>query len=284
VKDLLVTGAAGQLGTAIANQVAGHPQIKLHLANRNELDITDPISVSDYFAKNQMDGVINCAAYTAVDLAESHREEAFLVNAEGAKNIAQACQESDTPLYHISTDYVFDGIGAKPYTEQDAINPKSVYGASKAEGERLIRDVCPEACIIRTSWLVDAEGQNFVNTMIKLGSERDSISIVDDQVASPTWAPLLADGLLTAISHEANLSGTFHYAHEGECSWKKFAEYIFKNLDIQCQVNAISTQDFGAAAPRPKYSKLDTTKLKAIGHFTFPTWEEASTQFLQPTK
>lgn len=279
-----MTGAGGQLGTALANQVAGHTLIRLHLASRIELDITDPISVSKYFANNQMDGVINCAAYTAVDLAETNREDAFRVNAEGARNIAKACQESNTSLYHISTDYVFEGNGNRPYTEQDEINPQSVYGESKAEGERLIREAYTEACIIRTSWLVDAKGQNFVNAMIRLGSERDSISVVDDQVASPTWAPLLAEGLLTSISKEANLAGTFHYAHEGECSWKKFTEYIFNDLDIQCQVNAISTADFGATAPRPKYSKLDTSKLKGIGHFVFPTWEEASTQFLQTAK
>lgn len=284
MKDILVTGSGGQLGSALARQISNHPEIRLHLANRNDLDIADQTSVLRHFSDNQYYGVINCAAYTAVDLAESNREEAFKINAQGAANVARACLDSSAKLFHISTDYVFDGQSQRPYLESDNVNPINVYGESKAEGERLLQELNADACIIRTSWLVDSEGKNFVNTMKRLGSERDAIQVVDDQIASPTWAPMLADGILNSLESGEDMSGLFHYAHDHECTWRKFAELIFDTLDIHCKVMPVKTEDFGATAKRPRYSKLDTTKLKEKGHFEFPTWSEASQHFLQQTK
>jgi dTDP-4-dehydrorhamnose reductase len=281
VKDILVTGAGGQLGAALARQISNHPRIRLHLFSRSKLDIANAAAVSQHFSDHQYYGVINCAAYTAVDLAESNREEAFKINAQGAANVARACLDSASKLFHISTDYVFNGESNTPYLETDELNPINVYGESKAEGERLIQELNAYASIIRTSWLVDPEGRNFVNTMKRLGIERDSIQVVEDQISSPTWAPLLADGLLCAIDEEQDLSGLYHYAHDNECSWKNFTELIFDILDIECKVYAVKTKDFGASARRPKYSKLDTTKLKGIGSFQFPKWDEATRQFLQ---
>jgi len=284
VKDILVTGAGGQLGAALARQISNHPRVRLHLSSRSKLDIANAAEVSRHFSDHQYYGVINCAAYTAVDLAESNREEAFKINTQGAANVARACLDSESKLFHISTDYVFDGESHTPYLETDEVNPINVYGESKVEGERLIQELNADASVIRTSWLVDPEGRNFVNTMKRLGAERDSIQVVDDQISSPTWAPLLADGLLRAIAEEQDLSGLYHYAHDNECSWKNFAELIFDILDIECKVYAVKTKDFDAPASRPRYSKLDTTKLKNIGLFQFPRWDEATRQFLQLTE
>lgn len=284
MKDILVTGAAGQLGVALAHRQQFHPQLKLHLTTKSEIDIRSMESISHFLTDNQFYAVINCAAYTAVDLAEANRDEAFLVNATGAENLARVCKSTSIKLWHVSTDYVFDGEANRPYTEEDKVNPINAYGESKAEGERLIMKENPEAVILRTSWLVSPDGQNFVNTMKRLGRERANIQVVDDQTASPTWAPLLAEGILRSLENETQLTGIYHFAHKGDCTWKDFAEFIFAELGIDCVVEPVSTSEFAAPAKRPKFSKLNTNKLQALGDFSFPTWQEASRQYLHPTE
>ena len=279
-----MTGAAGQLGQALADCQILFPELKLRLATKAEVDICSTDSINRFLTDNQFYSVINCAAYTAVDHAETNRAAAFDVNSSGASNVAQACHNSNTRLVHISTDYVFDGEKDEPYLETDEVNPINVYGESKAEGESKIAEVMPEATIIRTSWLVSPKGNNFVNTMIRLGNEKDEISVVDDQHASPTWAPLLAKGILQSIQDESDLPGIYHYAHNGLCSWKDFAEFIFQKKDIACEVNPVTTDHFGAPARRPAFSKLDTQKLKNHGGFDFPHWKEATEQYLQSTQ
>ena len=241
---LLVTGGRGQLGRSLAARATWAPDI-------DELDITKPIDLPD------CDLVINAAAYTAVDKAETERDAAFAINRDGAANLARACRARGVRLLHVSTDYVFDGTGTRPYREDDPVAPQSVYGASKAEGERAVLEL--GGTVVRTSWLFGEGGPSFVHTMLRLARERPSLRVVADQHGCPTYAGDLADALLALAGTPA---GIYHYCNDGATTWYAFAQAI---VGSAVRVDPITTADYPTPAKRPAYSVLDTTKVRALG-------------------
>lgn len=258
---ILITGANGQLGMCLKDQVKKFPLFEYHFKSSKELDITDSKSVSLLFSEENYDYCINCAAYTAVDKAEEERERAFLVNAEAVKYLAEASKKSNTTLIHISTDFVFDGTKTSPYTEEDIPNPLNVYGASKLKGEQYVQDTLSNYFIIRTSWVYSEYGNNFVKTMLRLAKERDEISVVNDQIGSPTYAGDLAGFLLTIIAKNSNKYGLYNYSNEGVISWYNFATEIFKIKALAINVKAIPTKEYLTKARRPLFSPLNIDKL-----------------------
>ncbi|ESU24168.1 dTDP-4-dehydrorhamnose reductase [Flavobacterium enshiense DK69] len=245
------------------------------------MDITDSVNCDLVFEKYQPKFCINTAAYTAVDKAESEPEKAHLINVVGARNIAEACKKNNTTLLHISTDFVFDGEITTPYLESDIPNPTSVYGQTKLDGEKVIQAVWEKHFIIRTSWLYSQFGNNFMKTMLRLASDRDMLSIVDDQIGTPTNAVDLAEALVGMITFcDAEpvggvQCGIYNFSNEGQCSWFDFAKKIFEVNNIAIILNPISTSSYPTAAKRPKYSVLDKTKIKNTFGLNIKKWEEA---------
>ncbi|MEH6649460.1 MAG: dTDP-4-dehydrorhamnose reductase [Motiliproteus sp.] len=257
---LLLTGADGQFGRCLQDRAGDHQLIAL---NRHGLDITDAKAVSDCLQQHRPDIVINGAAYTDVDRAESEPEKAYAVNRDGAANLAHACAKLDIPLIHISTDYVFDGTATTPYKPNDPTNPINVYGKSKLAGEEAIREIWPKHLIIRTSWLFSEYGNNFVKTMLRLAKERDEISVVNDQVGCPTYAGHLAEVALVLL--DVSRWGTCHVVGDPAISWHGFANAIRKAASeqkhLQClpRIIPISTTEYPTAALRPLHSQLAST-------------------------
>ena len=271
----LVTGGNGQLAQCLKEIVKYHDELDITFQDLPDLDITNKQQLESYFSNNELDYCINCAAYTAVDLAEEQSELAYAVNAEGPKNIAMLCLKYNIKLIHISTDFVFDGQQRTPYSETDAPNPLSVYGASKLQGERNIQDVMENYFIVRTSWLYSEYGKNFMKTMLKLSETRDQISVVSDQIGSPTYAGDLAEGLIKIVLSSSISYGIYHYSNGGIVSWYDFAVEIFKQFGKTIEVKPIKTKDYPTAAKRPKYSVLDTTKIKNNFDYTINDWQES---------
>ena len=269
----LVTGGNGQLAQSLKDVVNHQDELDVDFKDLPDLDITNKQQLESYFSNNELDYCINCAAYTAVDLAEEQSELAYAVNAEGPKNIAMLCLKYNIKLIHISTDFVFDGQQRTPYSETDAPNPLSVYGASKLQGERNIQDVMENYFIVRTSWLYSEYGKNFMKTMLKLSETRDQISVVSDQIGSPTYAGDLAEGLIKIVLSSSISYGIYHYSNGGIVSWYDFAVEIFKQLGKTIEVKPIKTKDYPTAAKRPKYSVLDTTKIKNNFDYTIKDWQ-----------
>ena len=269
----LVTGGNGQLAQCLKEIVKYHDELDITFQDLPDLDITNKQKLESYFSNNELDYCINCAAYTAVDLAEEQSELAYAVNAEGPKNIAMLCLKYNIKLIHISTDFVFDGQQRTPYSETDAPNPLSVYGASKLQGERNIQDVMENYFIVRTSWLYSEYGKNFMKTMLKLSETRDQISVVSDQIGSPTYAGDLAEGLIKIVLSSSISYGIYHYSNGGIVSWYDFAVEIFKQFGKTIEVKPIKTKDYPTAAKRPKYSVLDTTKIKNNFYCTINDWQ-----------
>lgn len=284
---VLVTGANGQLGQAIQSIGEKYPSIDFVFCTSSNLDITSLVQCENVFQKYQPQFCINTAAYTAVDKAESEPEKANLVNVIGAKNLAQVCKNQKTTLIHISTDFVFDGKSfvtpsgvEKPFTELDKPNPTSVYGKTKLDGEIAIQNILDEHFIIRTSWVYSQFGNNFMKTMIRLGNERESLSVVNDQIGTPTNAVDLAEVLIKIIISNIqqpapNKYGIYNFSNEGQCSWYDFAREIFKQNNIQTQLNPISTIDYPTPAKRPKFSVLDKTKIKTTFGIPIENWKES---------
>lgn len=258
----LVTGGNGQLAQSLKDVVNHQDELDVDFQDLPDLDITNKQQLESYFSNNELDYCINCAAYTAVDLAEEQSELAYAVNAEGPKNIAMLCLKYNIKLIHISTDFVFDGQQRTPYSETDAPNPLSVYGASKLQGERNVQDVMENYFIVRTSWLYSEYGKNFMKTMLKLSETRDQISVVSDQIGSPTYAGDLAEGLIKIVLSSSISYGIYHYSNGGIVSWYDFAVEIFKQFGKTIEVKPIKTKDYPTAAKRPKYSVLETTKIE----------------------
>ena len=258
----LVTGGNGQLAQCLKEIVKYHDELDITFQDLPDLDITNKQQLESYFSNNELDYCINCAAYTAVDLAEEQSELAYAVNAEGPKNIAMLCLKYNIKLIHISTDFVFDGQQRTPYSETDAPNPLSVYGASKLQGERNIQDVMENYFIVRTSWLYSEYGKNFMKTMLKLSETRDQISVVSDQIGSPTYAGDLAAALTKIVLSSSTNYGVYHYSNLGTTSRYDFAVEIFKQFGKTIEVKPIKTKDYPTAAKRPKYSVLETTKIE----------------------
>ena len=277
---VLVTGASGQLGQAIQFIAKNHSEIKFVFCSSSDLDISNKENCQTVFQKTKPDFCINAAAYTAVDKAESERDKAELINVLGSKNIAEVCNNFDVKLIHISTDFVFDGSNNKPYTETQITNPKGVYGQTKLDGEKAIQHVFSKYYIIRTSWVYSQFGNNFMKTMLRLASERTALSVVNDQIGTPTNAVDLAEALVQIIL-SANQQpttdnyGIYNFSNEGECSWYDFAKKIFEINNVSIDLSAIPTEQFPTPAQRPKYSVLDKSKIKTTFGITIKTWEES---------
>ena len=277
---VLVTGASGQLGQSIQFIATNHLNINFVFCNSSDLDITNKENCTTIFHTIKPDYCINTAAYTAVDKAESEPDKAHLINVVGAKNIAEACKEFDTNLIHISTDFVFDGTKNSPYNEMDLPNPKGVYGQTKLAGEKAIQNVFSNYFIIRTSWVYSQFGNNFMKTMLRLASERDTISVVDDQIGTPTNAVDLAEVIVQIILNNSQQScpenyGIYNFSNEGQCSWYEFAKKIFETNEIKVNLFPIPSTAFPTPAVRPKYSVLDKIKIKTTFGIEIKPWEQA---------
>ena len=275
MKRILITGANGQLGQSIAEMSKNHKQIECFFVTRNELDITNEDLINHYFDDKSFDFVINCAAYTAVDKAEDDQENAFLVNAKATEFIAKITNEKGIPFIHVSTDYVFDGTEAQPRLETDQTNPIGVYGQTKLDGENLALGNNPKTIILRTAWVYSRFGNNFVKTMLRLFNDKDSISVVADQIGSPTNAIDLANAILEIVSKDELVYGIYNYSNEGECSWFEFAQKIKEFSGSSIEINPVPTSAYPTKAKRPAYSLLDKSKIKEVYQLEIPTWEDS---------
>ena len=275
---VLVTGANGQLGQAIQSIVDNYPSIDFVFCSSSDLDITNSANCEAIFKQYKPQFCINAAAYTAVDKAESEPEKAHLINVTGAKNVAEVCKQYNTILLHISTDFVFDGTAKKPYTEDDVPNPIGVYGQTKLDGEIAIQNTWNKHFIIRTSWVYSPFGNNFMKTMIRLGNEKDELSVVSDQIGTPTNAIDLAEVLLFIVENQKmkiKSFGIYHFSNKGECSWYDFAKEIFTLNHIQINLKSIPTEAYPTSAKRPKYSVLDKTKITTTFGIPINNWKES---------
>lgn len=275
--NILVTGCYGQLGKEIQKLAEGSTEHQWIFTDVDTLDITDPDAVERCFSEYCIGVCINCAAYTAVDKAEDEPDLAARVNTLAPQILAGACLKHQALLVHISTDYVFDGDGTSPYKVDALVNPQSVYGSTKAEGERLIRESGCKHVIVRTAWLYSSNGKNFVKTMLSLGDTRPEINVVNDQRGCPTWAHDLALALVALTDHYGSepVFETFHFTNEGNITWYDFACAIMEVGGKHCQVNPISTRQFPAKAHRPAYSVLDLSKIKQVTGMVIPHWRDS---------
>jgi len=275
MQTILVTGSNGQLGNEIKKFQDSFNYI---FTDIDELDITNFNDLLQLFNKNKIDAILNCAAYTAVDKAETEPELAHKINVKGVENLNKISMEKEVPIIHISTDYVFDGKNFKPYLEQDKTNPQGIYGKTKLEGEEKLSKN-PKAVIIRTSWLYSSYGNNFVKTIIKIAKENREIKVVSDQIGSPTYAFDLAEGCINIMkkifNNTSNYSGIYHFSNEGVCSWYDFAKFIVDYKKIECIVFPISTKEFPRPAQRPHFSVLDKTKIKTTFDIKIPYWTDS---------
>ena len=271
----LVTGANGQLGQSLQFIAPNYPEIKFVFCSSADLDISNLENCLAVFSNIQPNYCINAAAYTAVDKAESEPKKAHLVNVVGTKNLAEVCKTHNTILLHISTDFVFDGNRNSPYRETDDTNPTGVYGQTKLDGEKAIQAVFDNYFIIRTSWVYSQFGNNFMKTMLRLASERESLSIVNDQIGTPTNAVDLADALIKIVISNKNTFGIYNFSNEGQCSWYDFAKKIFEINKIKIDLQPIPTTSFPTPAKRPAFSVLDKTKIKNTFGIEIKNWEES---------
>lgn len=271
---IVVAGARGMLGQDLMEMYGDEARAVYH----DQMEITDPVSVERTLKTLRPKVVINSVAYTDVDGCESNTERAFAVNGEGVRNLALATREIGAKLVQVSTDYVFDGSKGVPWLEDDPVNPLSVYGRSKLLGEENAR-LNPDHLIVRTQWLYGLHGRNFVETMLRLGGERDQLAVVDDQVGSPTWTVDLCLALRALI--EKDRRGTYHAANAGSCSWRGFAEAIFRESGMATVVNPITTGELGRPAPRPLYSVLDCSRLVRDTGFAPQGWLDALKSYLR---
>ena len=276
---VLVTGANGQLGQSIQFIANKYPNIQFVYTDFQEMDITNLESCQTVFSQYSPEFCVNTAAYTAVDKAESEHEKAHLINAVGSENLAKVCKEYDTILVHISTDFIFDGSSSVPYSETATPNPKSVYGQTKLEGEIAIQKILEKHFIIRTSWVYSQFGNNFTKTMLRLALERDSLSVVADQIGTPTNAVDLAEVLIKIIESchaelvSASNFGIYNFSNEGQCSWYDFANEIFHQKGIKIDLKPIPTSAYPTPAKRPAYSVLDKTKIKSVFDIKINDWQ-----------
>ncbi len=277
---ILVTGANGQLGSELQYLSNQYPNYEFIFTDVDTLDITKSGNAEKFVEDNPVDFIINCAAYTAVDKAEEDRDNAFLINTVAVDYLVDAAAKSNACLIHISTDYVFDGSENIPYDEESPTFPKTLYGDTKNEGEKLVLYADINALIIRTSWLYSTFGNNFVKTMLRLGNDKDEIGVVSDQIGTPTYARDLAKAILDIISklkidNDNNTQEIYHYTNEGVASWYDFACEIFRYENINCKVKSIGTSQFPTLAKRPPYSVLDKSKIKKDFNIEIPYWVDS---------
>jgi len=280
--NILVTGSNGQLGSEI-KELSSEYKHNFFFSDRSELDISDKKALEDYLSRNDINIIINCAAYTAVDKAESDAINADKINHLAVKYLAQLAKERNIQLIHISTDYVFDGKNYKPYNEDDITNPNGVYGQTKLDGEKAIQDINPKnSIIIRTSWVYSSYGANFVKTMLRLGKEKDSLGVIYDQVGTPTYARDLAKTILDIIPNINNETvAIYNYSNEGVLSWYDFAKEIMRMAKLDCKVNPIETVDYPTPCARPHYSLLNKSKIKKEFNLTIPFWKDSLDECLR---
>lgn len=273
--NILITGCEGQLGNEIRLLQSQHEKHVFFNTDVAELDITDQQAVERYVDEHEIDGVVNCAAYTAVDRAESDKERATAINTLAPSYLAAAIERRGGWLIHISTDYVFDGTKHLPYVETDTPCPEGVYGSTKLAGEFGATKFCKRTVIVRTAWLYSPFGNNFVKTMMRLGREREQLNVVFDQIGTPTYAADLAGAIMSIVEHGV-VPGVYHYTNEGVCSWYDFTKSIHRIAGITgCTVLPIHTSEYPTPATRPAMSVLDKTKIKNTYALTIPHWEES---------
>ena len=280
--NVLVTGSYGQLGSEIKELSVNYPN-NYFFTDKDELDITSIEAIKNFVDANDIDTIINCAAYTAVDKAEEDEVDADKINHLAVKYLAQISKEINIKFIHISTDYVFDGKNHRPYIESDPVSPQSVYGQTKLDGEKALLEVNPEnSIIIRTSWVYSSYGANFVKTMLRLGKERDELNVIYDQVGTPTYAKDLARAILEIIPKIDNKKvEIYHYSNNGVLSWYDFAKEIMRMAKIDCQINPIETKEYPTPASRPHYSLLNKSKIIKQFDLCIPYWKDSLDECLK---
>ena len=272
---ILITGCNGQLGNEIQLLEKENPQHTYFNTDVAELDITDQKAIEKFVSENAIDGIVNCAAYTAVDKAEENQDLCMKLNATAPDYLAQAIEKRGGWMIQISTDYVFDGTNHKPYTEADSVCPNSTYGRTKLAGEQAVMAGCKKSMIIRTAWLYSTFGNNFVKTMIRLGKEKPELGVIFDQIGTPTYARDLAVAIFAAIN-QGIVPGIYHFSNEGVISWYDFTKAIHRIAGITtCRVRPLHTEEYPTPANRPHYSVLDKTKIKQTYGIEIPYWEES---------
>jgi len=283
--NVLITGANGQLGSEIKDCQHNFKELNIVYADIPDLDICNEDAVNTFVTINGIEAIINCAAYTAVDKAEGDAQNARKVNAKGVLNLVKAMEYVNGKMIHISTDYVFDGTKYLPYDEEDTVSPIGVYGKTKREGELAVINSSLEGIVIRTSWLYSAYGNNFVKTMIRLGSEKEKLNVIFDQIGSPTYAGDLANTCLVILSNEQNridkAGKVYHFSNEGVASWYDFATAVMKINKLDCEVLPLETKDYPTLAKRPHYSVLNKTKIKKNFKITIPYWRDSLEKCIQ---
>jgi len=273
--NILVTGCNGQLGNEMQLLEKLHPEHNYFNTDVAELDITNREAIEQFVGDNAIDGIVNCAAYTAVDKAEENQEFCHLLNADAPGFLAEAIEKRGGWMIQVSTDYVFDGTNHKPYVETDPVCPNSTYGRTKLAGEQAVLNNCKKSMIIRTAWLYSTFGNNFVKTMIRLGREKAELGVIFDQIGTPTYAHDLAVAIFAAISNGV-VSGIYHFSNEGVISWYDFTKAIHRIAGIStCHVRPLHTEEYPTPAARPHYSVLDKTKIKQTYNIEIPYWEES---------
>lgn len=274
MKTILVTGGNGQLASCIKDIAPALPGFEFIYVDVEELDITNSREVYDFFKSRNIRCCVNCAAYTAVDKAETEIEIAKDVNELGAQNLVEACNKFNAVLIQISTDFVFDGKQAKLYVEEDIAQPLSIYGSTKLDGERAVSKL-KQHFIIRTSWLYSEYGINFLKTMLRLGKEKEELSVVCDQIGTPTYARDLAKVIVKIISEEFNRYGIYHYSNEGTASWYDFAKAIFDESNTEVKLLPIKSESYPTPAKRPNFSVMDKSKIKNALQIEIPYWRDS---------
>ena len=280
--NILVTGTNGQVGSEI-KELSSNYDYNFFFTVKDNLDITNEQNIKEFIEKNNINTIINCAAYTAVDIAEDDKANADLANRKAVKKLAKISKEKNIKLIHISTDYVFDGKNFKPYSEEFQTNPNSVYGKTKLDGEVEMLKINPyNSIIIRTSWVYSGYGNNFVKTMLKLGKERDELGVIFDQIGTPTYARDLAKTILDILPKiENNKVEIYNYSNEGVLSWYDFAKEIMRMANLNCKINPIETFQYPTPASRPHYSLLNKSKIKKDFNITIPYWKDSLDECLK---
>ena len=281
---IVVTGANGQVGQSIKLLSDLYPDVKFSFLTRDDLSISDREALNSFFQNQKPTVLINCAAYTAVDKAETEQELALSVNATAVETLAGICKEFNTKFVHISTDYVFDGNASIPYKESDSTNPVNYYGFTKLQGENLAIAANPETIIVRTSWVYAPHGKNFVKTMLKLMQDRTELNVVGDQFGSPTYAPDLAEALLKIALSDHIIPGVYHFSNDGIISWFDFATAIAEISHSSCKVNAITTAQYPTPAKRPSYSGLNKSKIQSNYSIQLKPWRDSLQDCIQMLK
>lgn len=276
-EKILVTGAGGQLGSELQIACKHYPQFEFVFVDKDEMPLDDPGKVRSVVEEVHPSWCISCGAYTAVDKAETETDLAFLINGEAPGAMAAACKSIGARMIHISTDYVFDGNSAVPLKETDLTGPINVYGASKLQGEQLVLKNNPDTVVIRTAWVYSEFGHNFVKTMMRLMKEKPSISVINDQIGSPTYAADLAQVILDIVVAPRWVPGVYHYSNEGQISWYEFALAIRELIGSNCAINPISTEQYPTPAKRPHYSLLDKSLIKKTYGIEVPDWRKGLT-------